>query len=208
MRSGGGCRPCWPGGGTSRSSTPGPRARARGGTWAIGGREADDLRLWLDALAPLAGPDARFAAWGRSMGAATALKAAASDPRIVALVLEAAYHDLARPVGLVLRRLRLPAGFAPLVLRRAGMIAGASLRHPRPIDLAPAVRVPTLMLLGSDDPIAPVADARRMAQMFAHPARILEVAGGGHANIIAIGGEAALRQVADFLAEALGPAPP
>ena len=49
------------------------------------------------------------------MGASTALKAAATDPRIAALVLEAPYLDLASAVAAVLRRLRIPG-----LLARAG----------------------------------------------------------------------------------------
>ena len=174
---------------------------------SFGGREADDLRLWLDrALVPLAGPGGRFAAWGRSMGATTALRAAADDPRIAALVLEAPYHDLLRAVALVLRRLKVPGSLASLVLLRAHWLAGVSLDRPRPIDLAPRVRCPTLILQGLDDPIAPPAGTRLLALAFPQPPTVLEVPDAGHANIIGVGGDDLLGQVADFLDRALPPA--
>ncbi len=75
---------------------------------SFGARESADLLAWLDALTPLAGPTPTFAAWGRSMGASTALRAAASDPRIAALILEAPYKALQPAVAAVLRRLRIP----------------------------------------------------------------------------------------------------
>jgi len=173
--------------------------QSQGRRVSFGGREADDLRLWLDLLTPLAGPGARFAAWGRSMGAATALRAAAADPRIAALVLEAPYHDLARALARFLRRLKVPGALAPLVLLRARWLAGVSLDRPRPIDLAPGVACPALILQGADDPIAPPADARRLAFAFPRAAFVLEIPGAGHANIVGIGGDALLDQVADFL---------
>ena len=172
---------------------------------SMGGREADDIRAWLDALTPLAGPDPAFAAWGRSMGASTALKAAASDPRIAALVLEAPYLDLASAVAAVLRRLRIPGALARLVLFRARMLAGVSLDRPRPIDLAPTVHAPALILHGTNDPIAPIAGARTLASAFPRPAEVVEVAGAGHANVVGIGGDALVDRVGAFLDGAIPP---
>jgi competence protein ComEC len=166
---------------------------------SMGGREADDIRAWLDALTGLAGPDPDFAAWGRSMGASTALKAAAIDPRIAALVLEAPYLDLASAVAAVLRRLRLPGVLARLVLLRARMLAGVALDRPRPIDLAPRVHAPTLILHGTEDPIAPIAGARTLAAAFPRPAEVLEVAEAGHANVVGLGGDPLMDRVGAFL---------
>ncbi len=168
---------------------------------SFGGRESDDLRAWIDAITPLAGADPAFAAWGRSMGASIALKAAASDPRLAALVLEAPYRDLASAVALVLGRLKIPAPslMARLVLLRARSLAGVALDRPRPVDLAPLVPVPTLILHGLEDPIAPVAAARDLANAFHKAAEIVEVPGAGHANVVGIGGDSLMDRVGDFL---------
>ncbi|WP_435020819.1 ComEC/Rec2 family competence protein [Tundrisphaera sp. TA3] len=181
---------------------------ASGGTRiSFGGREADDLRAWIDALTPLSGPSPRFAAWGRSMGAATALKAAATDPRIAALVLEAPYRDLASAVRITLRRLRVPGVLAPLLLLRARMLAGVRLDRPRPIDLAPGVGVPVLIIHGSADRLVPESEARRLASAFPNPARILIVPGAGHGDAVTMGGPALLDEVGAFLESAIGPTP-
>ena len=68
---------------------------------SFGARESADLLAWLDTLTPLDGPSPTFAAWGRSMGASTALRAAAADPRIAALILEA-------PGQMALREIEIP----------------------------------------------------------------------------------------------------
>ncbi len=75
------------------------RGRGRsGGAWTtFGALEADDLRRWIDTLTARVGPRRRVAVWGRSMGATIALRAAAEDPRLAALVLEAPYLDLRAP---------------------------------------------------------------------------------------------------------------
>ena len=174
---------------------------------SFGARESGDLLAWVDALGPLAGPSPAFAAWGRSMGASTALKAAASDPRLVALVLEAPYHDLRAAVANVLRRLRipLPDAFARLILRRARALAGVPLDTPRPVDLAPGVHQPVLILHGLEDPIAPTADARALAAAFSRPAEILEVPGAGHADVVGVGGDPLMGRLGEFLDRAVPP---
>jgi len=175
--------------------------RSGGRRVSFGARESDDLRAWLGALTPRAGPAPTFVAWGRSMGAATALKAAATDLRLAALILEAPYPDLGPTVAAVLRRLRVPAALAPLLLLRARMLAGVRLDRPRPIDLAPGVAAPTLILHGANDPIAPLADARRLAAAFPAGAEVFAVEGAGHADVVAVGGEAVMDRIGAFLDE-------
>ena len=92
------------------------------GTFAsFGGREAGDVRVWLDTLA--AGPgQARPllpVLWGRSMGAAIAVRAAAEDSRIQALVLESPMVDLDLAMAVWFRNRRFPCAYllARLVTR-------------------------------------------------------------------------------------------
>ncbi len=179
-----------------------------GGDWvSFGGREADDLRVWLDALTGLVAGPTRFAAWGRSMGAATALRGATGDPRIQALVLEAPYDDLRSVVAAVLGQMRVPGWLARPILWRARSLAGVSLDRPRPIDLAPRVEVPVLIVHGALDPIASVARARELAEAIGRTAGFIEVAGASHANVFAIGGEALGDEVVAFLDRAIPDGP-
>ena len=179
--------------------------RSEGGHSTFGGREAGDLRAWIDALAGRIGPGAVVAVWGRSMGAAIALRAAAEDPRIAALVLEAPYLDLEETLAALLRRFRLPLPrpLARLALARARSLAGVSLTRPRPIDLAPRVATPTLIVHGSDDRLIPLSDARRLAEAFPRPALLIDVAGAGHTNAVDVGGDELLVRIATFLGEAV-----
>ena len=57
-------------------------------------------------------------------------------------------------------RMRLPRWLALPILWRAERLAGVSLHEPRPVDVAPRVTVPILLLHGSSDPVAPPASAR------------------------------------------------
>jgi alpha-beta hydrolase superfamily lysophospholipase len=169
----------------------------------FGGHEWDDLHAWIDVLAARVGPGMTLAVWGRSMGAAVALRAAAEDKesRIAALVLEAPYHDLEAAIAVLLRRFRLPwpRALARLITRRAEALAGVSLTRPRPLDLAPRVAVPTLIVHGANDALVALADAQRLAAAIpaAHP--LIEVPGARHTDILDVGGPELLDRIVRFL---------
>ncbi len=181
--------------------------RSEGEHTSFGGREADDLHAWIDGLAERVGPGMVLAVWGRSMGAAVALRAAAvaapgrDASRITTLILEAPYLDLEEAIAILLRRFRLPFPrlLARVVARRAEALAGVSLHRPRPIDLAPRVTAPVLILHGSDDTLVPLADAQRLAQAFPAPASLVEIAGGHHTDLLDVGGPGVIDRVSAFL---------
>ena len=113
-----------------------------------GAARVGDVRAWLDALADRAAgpnPTSPFqpALWGRSMGAAIALRTAAEDHRIAALVLESPMVDLDASVAALLRSRRLPFArhLARLITRRAGRLAGVSAEPASPTRAGPARRV-------------------------------------------------------------------
>lgn len=187
--------------------------RSGGDRASFGGREVGDLQAWIDAIAARVGTTLTLTAWGRSMGAGIVSRAAVIDPRITAVVLESPYLDLEDALTVLLRRYRMPAArlLARRMLRRAGRLAGTSLTRPRPIDVAPEVRVPVLIVHGAADALIPFSEARRLAETFRPPAELLDVPGGGHSNAIDVGGYELLDRIAAFLdtavprAEALGP---
>ena len=182
--------------------------RSGGDRSSFGGREAGDVSAWVDALAASGrlgdGPAPVVALWGRSMGAAVAVRAASADRRVAALVLEAPYADLERTLAVVLRRKRVPMArfLAARIVRRAGALAGASLTTPRPVDLAPGVTVPVLVIHGAADSLVDPAEARTLAGAFAAPAGFVEVPGAGHNAVAEAGGPGLLERVAAFLDEA------
>jgi alpha-beta hydrolase superfamily lysophospholipase len=172
----------------------------------FGGRESSDIRIWLDRLAECvsrSGPDSGFrpALWGRSMGAQIAMRTAAEDARVAALVLESPLIDLAAATAAALRGRRFPMSglLARLILGRARKLAGMPLDRPRPIDLAPRLTCPVLILHGSDDVLVSADDALRLATAFANSATCRHVAGAGHSDVVESGGEPLLSEVAAFL---------
>ena len=177
----------------------------------FGGLEARDIQRWLDELpARVARTDPalsfRPVLWGRSMGAAIALRAASVDSRAVALVLEAPMVDIVRSTATVLRRRRLAVPEVPgrLVVRRAGKLAGMRIDRPGPLETAPRVRCPTVIIHGTDDSIVPCEEARRLADAFPLPPHWFDVAGAKHIDVIDKGGEPLLEQIAAVLDKAAG----
>jgi pimeloyl-ACP methyl ester carboxylesterase len=175
------------------------RGQSEGAFCTFGTLDAEDMQCWLDALGERIGPGFAPVLWGRSMGAAIAMRAASLDARIAALVLEAPYSDLSLSVAAGLRRKHLPGWLARPMLRRASRLAGVALQRPSPADLASELRLPTLVLLGLDDVISPPDDVRRLAAAFPNTPVIVEVPGARHNDIFEIGGEPLVRDVCEFL---------
>jgi competence protein ComEC len=185
--------------------------RSDGHFSTFGGLEAGDIQVWLDELAgrlALTSPASPLqpVLWGRSMGAAIALRAAALDSRALALVLEAPMVDLIASTVAVLRRRRLPFPkiLARSVVRRASRLAGMPIDRPSPMETAPLVRCPTAMIHGTDDSIVPIQEARRLASAFLRPPFWFEVTCAKHIDVVDVGGQPLLEQVAAMLEEALG----
>jgi alpha-beta hydrolase superfamily lysophospholipase len=168
---------------------------------SFGGREVGDLAIWLDTIAARVGPSLRLAIWGRSMGAAVALRAAADDAKIRALVLEAPYIDLRRTAATLIRRYRLPASkpLAILVLARARWLAGVSLARPRPLDAAPRVKVPALILRGTADALVSEEETAALAAALGGPVERMDVSGARHSKIVDVGGAELIERVGTFL---------
>jgi competence protein ComEC len=168
---------------------------------SFGGREVADLRRWIDSIADRVGPGLRLALWGRSMGAGVALRTAAQDDRIKALVLEAPYIDLHQTAVTLIRRYRIPASktFATLVLRRARRIAGVSLHQPRPIDAAASVSIPSLILRGTHDGLVSDAETAQLAATLRGPVERIEITGARHSKVLEVGGPDLITRVGNFL---------
>ena len=139
----------------------------------FGGREADDIRVWIDILSRrISQIDSALcfqpALWGRSMGAAIALRAAALDHRVVAMVLESPMVDIERSTAVILRRRRIPLPnlLARLVIRRAGKLAGIPIRRPTPTESASKARRRVTIVHVSEDNLVPISEARRVADSF------------------------------------------
>lgn len=184
------------------------RGQSEGDWTTFGTREAADLSSWLVAIAPLIAPQPLApVAWGRSMGAAIALRFQAETSLFRALILEAPYDDLRPSVARWLSRRRMPTGLATPLLRYAARLSGAPLDRPRPLDFAPIVHVPTLVIAGADDNVAPAEAARRLADALPGSSTFLEIPSARHTDVFDVGGPDLVHQIATFLNLAIPPEP-
>ena len=176
---------------------------SRGDLSSFGGREAGDLRAWLDVLAArhVTGEPFVPVVWGRSMGAAIALRAAVEDDRIRALVLEAPMVDLNEAVSTWIRNRKVPLAplLSRLIVTRAGRLAKVPLHRPRPLELAARYHRPVVIVHGQDDTLIPSAKARILADAFPTPAAYIEVPAARHADVVRVGGPELLGEVLDFV---------
>jgi pimeloyl-ACP methyl ester carboxylesterase len=128
-----------------------------------------------------------FALFGWSMGAATALNAAPSMPRVRAIVADSPFATLDNIASNSITHFtNLPKyPFGPLAVVFAGWIVGHSVEENRPIDAARGYGRPVLIVSGTADTIAYTdADARPLAQSIGPSATLWIVPGAMHVGAI------------------------
>jgi dipeptidyl aminopeptidase/acylaminoacyl peptidase len=109
---------------------------------------------------------ARIGVLGASMGAATALLAAAMEPAIAAVVADSPFADFGRMIERQYRNLsRLPWFFLPGALLIGRLLTGVDLRGVRPLDAAPRLAGRPVLVIHSDgDRFVPPEDSRCLAR--------------------------------------------
>lgn len=182
----------------SGDSSDGPRSMAH--------HEQRDLRAAVDWVSRRR-PDVRIAVVAFSMGAATAILAAASDERIDALVLDSPFATLKGVVAANYRRYHLPfTGLLPAVdlVNRAAY--GYGFKAVRPIDAMGALAPrPVLLLHGTRDRVIPHADALALVDAAAPgTVEFVEFEGADHCGGYFLDRPGYIARVADFLRRQVG----
>lgn len=132
----------------------------------VGFDEVEDVRAAYAYLNGTRGVDgSRVALLGYSMGAATALNAAASLPEVDAIVADSAFATLTNIASNSITHFtdlpRYP--FGPMSVVFAGWMVGRDVAANRPIDAARGLHAPVLVVQGGADDIAlPDADGRAL----------------------------------------------
>ena len=135
------------------------------GTWlTMGVAESQDVALWTQEIASRY-PDSKITLHGVSMGAATALLAAArSDTKnVTSIVEDCGYSDVLKTFDTIvsghpeLAALGISSEIVPLTDPVAESLTGYYLHDAAPIDTIASVKLPTLFISGDDDGVAPVS---------------------------------------------------
>jgi len=117
------------------------------------GRDVEGALAWLQEQVGV--DPGRIGMLGESMGAVTAIRAAATLPGIRAVVADSAYPDLKEGIGNIWRGTGLPAfPFVPLQIALGEWRTGLELDAMQPLeDVAAISPRPILILAGGQDPI-------------------------------------------------------
>jgi len=167
--------------------------RSSGEYCTYGYLERRDVRAAIDAVgAP------RAVLLGHSLGAATALQAAAVDDRVAAVVAASPFSDLTSIVRERARWFHLPAPYVDAALARAGEMARFPPEEASPVALAPRIRVPVLLLHGAHDRETPPSHSVRVLASLGGPHELVVLPGVGHDEIL--GRDEAWRAIDAFLA--------
>jgi pimeloyl-ACP methyl ester carboxylesterase len=121
---------------------------------------------------------------GFSMGGATALLTAATEPAVRAVVEDSGYADLADLLAeQVPKASGLPGFFTPGMVLAVNQLLGVDLYAIRPVDGVPALAaaaVPLLVIHGAEDTYVPPVNAQRLAAAYGPGVQTFLVPGAGH----------------------------
>lgn len=172
--------------------------RSEGDLVTMGGLEPLDLAGAIDYVEEVRGAD-RVGVLGFSLGAGVALMTSAFDERIAALALDGAYPRLDGIVAARLRLAGLPGPLAlfgaRLILLAASLRANCQLFRANPLDSAPGVRVPALLIHGEADPFVDGAALDALAEAFGGPVEQWRVPGAGHREAVTLAPDEYARRV-------------
>jgi fermentation-respiration switch protein FrsA (DUF1100 family) len=159
--------------------------RAHGGSegdqGTLGVKELLDLQAAVDFLAGRG--LTRIGVLGFSFGGALAIRAAATDQRIRALVCDGGFVSLHHAMaGLLREKTGLPLSrFTWLALWFAGRRLGIDLQTTSPLKPIGLISPrPVLLIHGADDPLVPPADQQAIFAACGDPKALWQVAGVGH----------------------------
>ncbi|MCG3209091.1 MAG: hypothetical protein FOGNACKC_02710 [Anaerolineae bacterium] len=178
---------------------------AAASTWGLA--EVSDVQAGVDYLLtrPEVDPE-RLGVVGHSMGAATAILAAAQIPRLKVVVAESSYTALTDNLANIINLLGgYPAYYAPLVLRLMERDTGLSLGEIQPIAGVARISPRAVLLVqGEADTVVNPGHARRLFEAAAEPKQLYLVPGAGHGEVFSADPAGFEQQVVPFLDKYLG----
>ena len=151
-----------------------------GGGPTMGYMEPEDVRAAVAEARRLdKGP---IAVLGYSLGAASAVEAAAVDPDVAAVIEDSGFSSAA---DVILARFteitRLPAiPFAAGLIAFGSLDFGTSPWNVQPVTMAQRLHKPLLVIVGGEDTVVPPAEGMAIYRAAAGPKQLLEVPAAGH----------------------------
>jgi alpha-beta hydrolase superfamily lysophospholipase len=172
-----------------------------GADTTLGVREATDVVAAV-AYAQQTWPGRALVLYGFSMGTAAILRAVATaGVQPTGIILESPFDRLLTTTGNRFHALGLPAvpGAALLVFWGSVQQGFNGFTH-NPVEYAPAVRCPTLVLYGAHDPRVTLDQARTVYTALGGPKQFVTFPDAGHDSVVTNAPDAWSAQVGPFLA--------
>ena len=171
--------------------------------------EAQDVLGGYDYLLSRGLPD-RVGLLGRSMGAGTAVLAAAAEPRVKGLVLDSTYAKATELVAFeVARKTPIPQWLASTLVPGMSIAAtiffGINLGDLTPERVVKDIRYPILLFHGRADTRVPVEHGIRVYEAAPPGSEILLVPGVNHVDLFNSDPEMFMGRVVPYFRERLGP---
>ena len=169
--------------------------------------ESDDVLAAVDYL--LSRPDVdpqRIGILGGSLGAATAIRAAARSTHLKAVVAESAFTSLEDEVASSFTAFSglPPFPFAPLTVAFAQWRTGLRISEVKPIDDIPSIAPrPVLIIHGTDDDTIPAKQGLRLYEAAGEPKELWMVGGMGHESALGLLPDEYEKRVIGFFDKAL-----
>lgn len=170
--------------------------------------ETNDVLAAVDYL--LARPDVdpqRIGILGGSLGAATAIRAAARSMHLKAVVVESAFTSLEDEIAFNFTAFSglPPVPFAPLTVAFAQRQTGRRISEVRPIDDIPSISPrPVFIIHGTDDDTIPAEQGLRLYEAAGEPKELWMVDGMGHESALGVFPDEYERRVIGFFDKSLG----
>jgi pimeloyl-ACP methyl ester carboxylesterase len=153
----------------------------------LGGREREDVRAAMEALRKSGRARAGLVLMGHSMGAVAVLRAAAGQPDVRAVIVEAPYDNYRANA---FHHARLLYGMPrwvpiiPITIALAEWRAGFRADDVDAVAASAALRAPLLAIADGADPRMPEAVVRRVAGAHAGPHQVWVAPGAGHVGAV------------------------
>jgi len=153
----------------------------------LGGREREDVRAAMDALRKAGRAGAGLILMGHSMGAVAVLRAAAGQPDVRAVIVEAPYDNYRANVGhhaWLLYRLPGWLPIIPITIALAEWRAEFRAEDVDAVKASAAFSAPLLAIADGADPRMPEAVVRRVADAHAGPHQVWVAPGAEHVGAV------------------------
>ncbi len=177
--------------------------RSGGDHFTLGAEEVRDVGGAVDFLEKRGLATQGVDLLGYSMGAATAMLEAATDPRISAVAEDSGYADLGQILeDQIPKASGLPSIFTPGVVLATRLLIGVDVYSIRPIDAARTLAgrgVPLLVIHGDADTTVPVSHGQRIAAAYGPSVQTYFVPGAEHVRSYAANPSVYLSRLTTFL---------